>query len=110
MAKLEALIRVAREVRHRVKEQQERVFKSEFRNAHFGYSMGKDGVEKFVSTPELHSDEAIDPDPLPPGQVWGISLEMLRDPIATRISVETVSLQKAYQRHAELLGEFHSQG
>ena len=35
--------------------------------------MGEDGVEKFVSTPELHSDEAIELDPLPPGQVWGIS-------------------------------------
>ena len=34
--------------------------------------LGEDGVEKFVATPELHSDEAIDPDPLPPGQVWGI--------------------------------------
>jgi len=31
-----------------------------------------DGVEQFVSTPELHSDEAIDSDPLPPGQVWAI--------------------------------------
>ncbi len=70
---LEALIRVALEVRRRVKEQQKRVFKSEFRNTYFSYSMGEDGVEKFVSTPELHSDEAIDPDPLPPGQVWGIS-------------------------------------
>ena len=35
--------------------------------------MGEDGIEKFVSTPELHSDAAIDPDPLPPGQGWGIS-------------------------------------
>ena len=35
--------------------------------------MGEDGIEQFVSTPELHSDEAIDLDPLPPGQVWGIS-------------------------------------
>jgi ATP-dependent Lon protease len=32
------------------------------------------GVEQFVSTPELHSDEAIESDPLPPGQVWGVSL------------------------------------
>ncbi len=32
-----------------------------------------DGIEQFVSTPELHSDEAIDPDPLPPGQIWAIS-------------------------------------
>ena len=35
--------------------------------------MGEDGIEVFVSTPELHSDEAIELDPLPPGQVWGIS-------------------------------------
>ena len=70
---LEALVRIALEVRRRVKEQQKRVFKSEFRNTHFSYAMGEDGIEQFVSTPELHSDEAIDPDPLPPGQVWGIS-------------------------------------
>ena len=54
------------------KEQQKRVFKSEFRNTHFSYAIGEDGVERFVSTPELGSDDAIDPDPLPPGQVWGI--------------------------------------
>ena len=70
---LEELVRVALEGRRRVKEQQKRVFKSEFRNTHFSYTMGEDGIEKFVSTPELRSDEAIDPDPLPPGQVWGIS-------------------------------------
>ena len=70
---LETLVRVALEARRRVKEQQKRVFRSEFRNTHFSYTMGEDGIEKFVSTPELHSDEAIDTDPLPPGQVWGIS-------------------------------------
>jgi ATP-dependent Lon protease len=32
-----------------------------------------DGIEQFVTTPELHSDEAIDGDPLPPGQVWAVS-------------------------------------
>ena len=69
---LEELVRVALEVRRRVKEQQKRVFKSEFRNTHFSYAMGEDGIEKFVATPELRSDDAIDPDPLPPGQVWGI--------------------------------------
>ena len=69
---LEALVRVALESRRRVKEQQKRVFKSEFRNTHFSYAMGEDGIEKFVATPELRSDAAIDPDPLPPGQVWGI--------------------------------------
>lgn len=70
---LEEMVRVALEVRRRVKEQQKRVFRSEFRNTHFSYAIGEDGVEKFVATPELHSDEAIEHDPLPPGQVWGMS-------------------------------------
>lgn len=70
---LEDMARIALEVRRRVKEQQKRVFRSEFRNTHFSYAMGEEGIEKFVATPELHSDEAIEHDPLPPGQVWGIS-------------------------------------
>ena len=35
--------------------------------------MGTNGVEKFVSTPELQSDNSIGTDPLEPGQVWTIS-------------------------------------
>jgi ATP-dependent Lon protease len=70
---LEGIVRIALEMRRRVKEQQKRVFKSEFRNTHFSYAMGENGVETFVATPELHSDQAIELDPLPPGQVWGIS-------------------------------------
>jgi ATP-dependent Lon protease len=70
---LDWIMRLALESRRRVKEQQKRVFKSEFRNTHFSFIMGVDGVEQFVSTPELHSDEAIEGDPLPPGQVWGVS-------------------------------------
>ncbi len=70
---LEAIVRMALEARRRVKEQQKRCLKTEFRNTHFSYFMGMDGVEQFVSTPELHSDEAIEADPLPPGQVWAIS-------------------------------------
>jgi ATP-dependent Lon protease len=70
---LEVVLRVALESRRRVKEQQKRVLKTEFRNTHFSYFLGVDGVEQFVSTPELHSDEAIESDPLPPGQVWAIS-------------------------------------
>jgi ATP-dependent Lon protease len=31
------------------------------------------GIERFVVTPELQSEEAIGSDPLPPGQVWAIS-------------------------------------
>jgi ATP-dependent Lon protease len=69
---LEWIVRVALESRRRVKEQQKRCLKSEFRNTHFSYTLGMDGVEQFVATPELHSDEAIDSDPLPPGQVWAI--------------------------------------
>ncbi len=70
---LEKIIRIALESRRRVKEQQKRVFKSEFRNTHFSYIMVPDGTEQFVATPELHSDEAIETDPLPPGQVWAVS-------------------------------------
>jgi ATP-dependent Lon protease len=71
---LEWVVRLALESRRRVKEQQKRCFKSEFRNTHFSFTMGTEGVEQFVSTPELHSDEAIESDPLPPGQVWAASL------------------------------------
>lgn len=70
---LEWIVRLALETRRRVKEQQKRVFKSEFRNTHFSYIQGLDGVEQFVATPELHSDQALESDPLPPGQVWGVS-------------------------------------
>ena len=69
---LEWVARLALESRRRVKEQQKRCLKSEFRNTHFSFTLGVDGVEQFVATPELHSDEAIDSDPLPPGQVWAI--------------------------------------
>ncbi|NOZ79839.1 MAG: peptidase, partial [Acidobacteria bacterium] len=69
---LEWIVRLALEARRRVKEQQKRCLKSEFRNTHFSFTLGVDGVEQFVSTPELHSDEAINSDPLPPGQVWAV--------------------------------------
>lgn len=70
---LEWAVRIAMESRRRVKEQQKRVGAAEFRNTHFSYVMGADGVEKFVSTPELQSDNSIGGDPLEPGQVWCIS-------------------------------------
>ena len=70
---LELIVRIALESRRRVKEQQKRVFRTEFRNTHFSYHLGVEGVEQFVSTPEMHSDESIENDPLPPGQVWTIS-------------------------------------
>lgn len=70
---LEWIVRIALEARRRIKEQQKRVFKSEFRNTHFSYTLSPDGIEQFVSTPELHSDEAIESDPLPHGQVWAVS-------------------------------------
>ena len=70
---LEWAVRIAMEVRRRVKEQQKRVGAAEFRNTHFSYIMGADGVEKFVSTPELQNDNSIGGDPLEPGQVWTIS-------------------------------------
>lgn len=70
---LEWAVRLALEVRRRVKEQQKRVGAAEFRNTHFSYFLGDDGIEKFVATPELRSDNEIGDDPLEPGQIWTIS-------------------------------------
>ena len=70
---IEWAVHIAMEARRRVKEQQKRVGAAEFRNTHFSYIMGADGVEKFVSTPELQSENSIGSDPLEPGQVWTIS-------------------------------------
>jgi len=70
---LEWAVRIALESRRRVKEQQKRIGAAEYRNTHFSYTMGDEGVEKFVSTPELHSENSIGEDPLEPGQVWTIS-------------------------------------
>jgi len=70
---LEWAVRLGLEVRRRVKEQQKRIGSAEFRNTQFSYVMGLDGVEKFVATPELQSEDSIGSDPLPAGQVWAIS-------------------------------------
>ncbi|WP_197524705.1 BREX system Lon protease-like protein BrxL [Botrimarina hoheduenensis] len=70
---LEWAVRLALEARRRVKEQQKRIGAAEFRNTHFSYVIGEDGVEKFVTTPELQSEGGIGEDPLEPGQVWSIS-------------------------------------
>lgn len=70
---LEWAVRLALEVRRRVKEQQKRIGAAEFRTTHFSYVFGSDGVEKFVSTPELQSEGGIGGDPLEPGQVWTVS-------------------------------------
>jgi ATP-dependent Lon protease len=76
---VEGAIRLALECRRRVKEQQKRIVPAEFRNTQFSYTMGQSGVEKFVVTPELQSEDHIGRDPLPPGQVWGISPGSLDD-------------------------------
>jgi ATP-dependent Lon protease len=70
---IEWAVRLAMECRRRVKEQQKRIGSAEFRNTHFSYTLGEDGVEKFVATPEIQSEDSIGNDPLPPGQVWAIS-------------------------------------
>jgi ATP-dependent Lon protease len=70
---LEWAVRLALECRRRVKEQQKRIGSAEFRNTHFSYTMGESGIERFVVTPEIQSEDSIGSDPLPPGQVWAIS-------------------------------------
>ena len=70
---IEWAVRLGMECRRRVKEQQKRIGSAEFRNTHFSYAIGEEGVEQYVVTPELRSDRTIGTDPLPPGQVWAIS-------------------------------------
>jgi ATP-dependent Lon protease len=71
---LEWAVKVALEYRRRVKEQQKRIGSAEFRNTHFSYRIGEDGVETFVTTPEIHSENTISEDPLPPGQIWTLNI------------------------------------
>jgi ATP-dependent Lon protease len=70
---IEWAVYLAMECRRRVKEQQKRIGSAEFRNTHFSYVPNGTGVEQFVVTPELHNENTIGSDPLPPGQVWAIS-------------------------------------
>jgi ATP-dependent Lon protease len=70
---LEWAVRLALESRRRVKEQQKRIGAAEFRNTQFSYQLGLDGVEVFVATPELQSENSIGVDPLPAGQLFAIS-------------------------------------
>ena len=70
---LEWAVRLALEVRRRVKEQQKRIGAAEFRNTHFSYTMGEEGVEKFVTTPELQGQDGIGDEPLEAGQIWILS-------------------------------------
>lgn len=70
---LEWAIKISLEYRRRVKEQQKRVGSAEFRNTHFSYRIGENGVETFVTTPEIHSENTISDDPLPPGQIWALN-------------------------------------
>ena len=69
---VEWAVHLGLECRRRVKEQQKRIGSAEFRNTQFSYSMGLDGIEQFVSTPELQSEGSIGSDPLPPGQIFAI--------------------------------------
>ncbi len=70
---LEWAAELALECRRRVKEQQKRIGSAEFRNTQFSFRLGDDGVERFVTTPELQGAAGIGLDPLPPGQVWALS-------------------------------------
>lgn len=67
---LEWAVKIALEYRRRVKEQQKKIGSAEFRNTHFSYRIGENGVETFVTTPELHSEHTITDEPLPAGQIW----------------------------------------
>lgn len=76
---LEWAVKIALEYRRRVKEQQKRIGSAEFRNTHFSFRIGEDGIETFIATPELQSENTINEDPQPPGQIWTINLEGVDD-------------------------------
>jgi ATP-dependent Lon protease len=78
---LEWALKISLEYRRRVKEQQKRIGSAEFRNTHFSYRIGESGVETFVTTPELHSENLIGEDPQPPGQVWTLNLGGQEEPV-----------------------------
>ncbi len=78
---LEWALKVALEYRRRVKEQQKRIGSAEFRNTHFSFRIGENGVETFVATPELQSENTIGEDPQPPGQVWTLNLSGLDETV-----------------------------
>ncbi len=77
---LDWAVKVSLEYRRRVKEQQKRIGSAEFRNTHFSYRIGLEGIETFVTTPELHSENTIGEDPQPPGHVWTINSSSLDEP------------------------------
>lgn len=85
---LEWALKVALEYRRRVKEQQKRIGSAEFRNTHFSYRIGQEGVETFVTTPEIHSENTIGEDPQPPGQVWVLNTGAGQDEPAGLYKVE----------------------
>ncbi len=66
---LEWAVRLALECRRRVKEQQKRIGSAEFRNTHFSYQRGDDGIERSWSLLSYKRGPMIGSDPLPPGQV-----------------------------------------
>lgn len=125
---LEWAVKIALEYRRRVKEQQKRIGSAEFRNTHFSYKIGTDGVETFVATPEIQSENTIGEDPLAPGQIWSLNMggqeesvglykievnvgpgsgvKVLNRPVPTSFS-ESVRFaeQNLYSRTKELVGD-----
>ena len=62
----------ARESAPAVKEQQKRVFKSEFRNTHFSYTWEPKGWSSSSLLRSCIAMKRLRSDPLPPGQVWAV--------------------------------------
>jgi len=52
---LEWAIKVSLEYRRRVKEQQKKIRPTDFENTDFSYRLGENGIETFVTTPEIHN-------------------------------------------------------
>jgi len=76
---LEAYLRLALELRRRVKEQLRRMGGVEYWNTSLSYVDRASGEERFVPLPEQGETSVIPPDPLPPGTVFTVGLDLESD-------------------------------
>ena len=85
---VEEYVRLALEMRRRVKEQLKRMGGIEYAKVNFSYINKETGEEYFVGCPELGSIQLIPDTPLPPGDIFTIGY----DPAETRYSLYRIQI------------------
>ena len=85
---MEEYVRLALEMRRRVKEQLKRMGGIEYAKVNFSYIDKETGEESFVGCPELGNIRLIPDTPLPPGDIFTIGY----DPAETRYSLYRIQI------------------